>query len=77
MGNVPLTFAEIHAWQSLAGADLQPWEVRTLRRMSIAYCSQAQESTRPGCPPPWSFDPSSPDFDRPKVAARVRSLLRA
>lgn len=53
MGEAPLSHGELAAWQANVGIDLQPWEVRFLRNLSIEYLSQAQKSDKPDCPPPY------------------------
>lgn len=65
MGGSPITFGEIRAWQAQTGCELTVWEVRTLRRMSIAYASQAHDADRIECPAPWLEE-------RPKRRARER-----
>ena len=37
----------------LIGLELQPWEIRILRKLSFDYLVQAQQSTKPECPPPF------------------------
>lgn len=53
MGDGPLTFGEITSWMERIGLDLEPWESRFLRRLSIDYLVQSQKSTKPECPPPY------------------------
>lgn len=53
MGPVPLTHGELRAWQENTGIELRPFEATWLRRLSIEYVAQAQESTDPLCPPPF------------------------
>ena len=36
-GPNPLSFAEIAAWASLTGRRPQPWEVRALKKIDLAY----------------------------------------
>lgn len=74
MGEGPITFAELHAWQALIGIELSAWEARTLRAMSRAYASESHRAKKPDCLQPWSPNPDS--IDRVQVARNVRSLLR-
>ena len=56
MGEVPLTFHEIQAWQEQIGIDLQPWEARIIRRLSCEYLNQSNKATKLHCEAPWEFD---------------------
>ena len=75
MGDGPIVFTELHAWQQLSGIDLSAWEARTLRAMSRAYASEAHRATKADCLPPWSPNPDA--IDRTQVASNVRNLLRS
>jgi hypothetical protein len=53
MGEAPLSHAELLAWQTNVGIDLQPWESRMLRRLSVDYLVESQNATEPDCPAPF------------------------
>ena len=53
MGAGPVTFTEIAAWQSARGFELEPWEARLLRRLSVDYLAESHRATKRDCPPPW------------------------
>lgn len=53
MGNGPVAFSEIQAWQQLSGIALTPWEARTLRRLSNDYACESHAATKADCPPPY------------------------
>lgn len=53
MGTGPVTFTEIAAWQAARGFELEPWEARLLRRLSIDYLAESHRATKRDCPPPW------------------------
>lgn len=53
MGEGPIDFGDLDAWQRQIGFVLQPWEARFLRRLSIEYLVQSQKSEKPDCPAPW------------------------
>lgn len=74
MGLLPLSFQEIAAWQHGCGYRLRPWEVQSLRAMSVAYVAQMQKSTEPNCPAPWQ---SMADVDHTAVADKLRSVFAA
>lgn len=53
-GEHPIGFADLVAWQDITGVELDPWEARTLRRLSAEYLAQRHASRDPGAPPPYS-----------------------
>jgi hypothetical protein len=53
MGIAPIAHVEMRAWSELTGIDLQPWEVRILRRLSRDYVVESQRATKSDCPAPW------------------------
>ena len=53
MGPGPITHTEILAWSDLTGVELQPWEVRYLRRLSFDYLSMSHVAEKADCPAPW------------------------
>ena len=57
MGNGPLTHVEIMAWQSNTGIELQPWEVRFVKHLSIEYLNESQRATAHDCAAPWADAP--------------------
>lgn len=56
MGEAPLTWQEIAAWEGRTGIELEPWESRTVRAMSEAYLIMRHDAKKSGCPAPWSDD---------------------
>lgn len=74
MGNAPVGFGELLAWQQQMGIVLQPWEVRALRLMASAYLDEAQRAIDPGRVAPWSPEPAFED--RKVVGPLIRSVLR-
>lgn len=54
MGSAPLGWPELAAWQALTGIDLNPWEARTLRRLSHDFHDQMHKAKEPACPAPYS-----------------------
>lgn len=49
--------SEIAAWQCNTGIELDAFEARTLRTLSVVYLEQWFMSTQPDCPPPWTQAP--------------------
>jgi len=72
MGSVPLTWQELKAWQEQTGIELQPWELRIIRKASQEYVVQAQEAHKPDCPPPGKIV----EQDQLKVAKHIKQVLR-
>lgn len=53
-GPVPLSHAELLAWQTNMRRMLQPWEITFMRRLSFAYAAESQRAEDADCPAPWS-----------------------
>ena len=75
MGDHPLTAQELAAWATGAGVALGKWEFETLLHLSHAYLVQRQRAKDPDCPPPWQ-SPTT-EAEKPKIAKRIRGLLRS
>ena len=74
MGAGPITHGEIESWQSLTGIELQPWEVRYLRRMSFEYLNQSHQAEKRDCPAPWV---AMSDRDRAFISDKVKNVMRS
>lgn len=57
MGAGPITHGDIADFQSNTGIDLDAWQARTLRRLSLDYLAESHKATKPDCPPPWGDAP--------------------
>jgi hypothetical protein len=75
MGEGPLTHAELLAWQSNTGIELNAWESRMLKRLSSEYLNAAFSAKEPACLPPWT---DAPDVatDEARVAADMKQSIR-
>lgn len=73
-GSMPLTWADLQAWQAATGLDLPPWQLRLLRRLSGDYLMELNQGASVDAPPPWERN-LTPQR-RKKVAKHVRSILR-
>ena len=65
MGPSPLTQEEIRAWQEnniLPFAELQPWEVTVVRKLSFAWIEMSSKAEEPDCPEPIPVA-NAPQFD--------------
>lgn len=53
MGEGAIGHLEVQAWQGNTGIDLNAWEARSLRRLSLVYLSESYKAKKPDCPAPW------------------------
>jgi hypothetical protein len=67
-GDVPLSHAEILAWQQNIGITLQPWELRFIKRLSVEYLGAWQQAAELNCPVPWAAAPYA------KIDARIKAM---
>lgn len=44
---------EVQAWQANTGIELNAWEARSLRRLSLVYLGESFKAKKPDCPAPW------------------------
>ncbi len=74
VGEGPISHGEIAAWMANTGIRLNPWEARTLRRLSIDYLNESGKATTRGHPAPWQ----SEDFaiDKAVAANHTKNALR-
>lgn len=72
MGQAPLSWQEIEAWQVLNGISLKPWELSIIRKASAVYVEQSQLSGKVDCPPPGKVVEQEPE----KLAKHIKSILR-
>lgn len=63
-GAQQVTWQEIRAWQEATEADVTPWEVETLYRLSGVYAAMLHKAKDPGCPSPSA---NAPDHDQRKA----------
>jgi len=69
----PLTHEELRAWQVNVGLELQPWELRVLRRLSCEYASESHKAMKRDCPAPWKTSKA----DLSAVSNSMKRSLRA
>lgn len=75
MGRVPLSWADLRAWQLGTGQRLPPWQLRALRQASAEWLGEHLRAAKPGAPPPWSVALS--DEQRSAVRNKVRAVFGA
>lgn len=57
LGEQPLNFSEINAYQNVTGIDLQSWEARIIKRLSVAYLSELANARSPDRESAWDDAP--------------------
>lgn len=75
MGEGPIGWQEIAAWQQLTGTQIEPWEARCIRRMSQAFISERHEAKKPNCPEPYRTATQREVQD--KVSAQFAQMAKA
>lgn len=75
MGAAPISHQEILAWQFLTGIELQPWEVRFLRRLSYEYLAELCKAEQRDCPAPWRTTDTKPEVSDTQAALRALANL--
>lgn len=76
MGEAPIGWPDIAAWQELTGIEPDAWEARTLRRLSKAYVAQRHRSEDPKCPEPRLDESEALKARRKDVAERLEAAFR-
>ncbi len=71
MGVIPLTWADLGAWERAAGVRLPLWASRLLRYLSAEYLDESRNADAHNAPPPWQRAP-----EREKVAKHIKNVLR-
>jgi hypothetical protein len=74
MGESAVDWPQIESWQRQTGIELQPWQVRLLRRLSGEYLAESQKATKPNYPAPWK--PEENTVDKAVKADSLRNALR-
>jgi hypothetical protein len=73
MGAGPIGWQTINAWCNRTGIDLQPWESRLIRSLSVAYVAEGRTAESENCPPPWRAEVSEREKELELI--RLRSVL--
>lgn len=80
MGDGPVGYRDIAAWQDITGVIVQPWEARTIRRLSQAYLAGLRKAEAHDCPMPYVGAADVADARESidnKIRAAFGSLKRA
>ena len=73
MGAAPLSWREIDAWCARTAVDLDPWESRLLRSLSLEYLAQGRRAESEACPAPWRAPITQREID--VEMAQLEALL--
>ena len=76
MGESPVTHTEIESWQRNTGIELNSWEARTVRSLSIAYMNESHKATKRDCPAPYAPADMSQD-SRDAVALGIKNMMQS
>lgn len=76
MGNVPLSWQEINAWNSVNEYDLPLWTIKLIKQMSDVYCQEFSKSSE-WCQAPYSKEVETELEPEEVVGNRVASQLRS
>lgn len=72
-----LQHCEIESWQRQCGVELEPWEVRFVKRLSEAYLSESHAARDPDADAPWADAPyiiATPLQTANRMKAMIRGL---
>jgi len=76
MGEAPLSYVELKAWQAQTGLQLQPWEAQLLHRLSREYLAAAVAARAPDSPAPYLSEESI-EANRAAVSRQISMNMRA
>ncbi len=74
MGEIPLTWADLQAYQQGTAQHFQPWELRLIRRLSGEYLSESIRAKARDARAPWVTEVTAEQ--RSEVAQQMRDALR-
>lgn len=75
-GEHSLTHLEIESWQRQSGIELQPWEVRVVKRLSDIYLGESHVARDPDAEAPWADAPYVVAIAR-QTANRMKAAIRS
>ncbi len=75
VGEYPVPFSELEAWQSTTGVGLDEFEATSIRTLSQHYASMLREAAAVGCPAPVMKREALPT--RENISQSLGDLLRS
>lgn len=55
MGAGPVSWQTMDAWANRTSVDIEPWEARLIRRLSVEYVAEQRRAESENCPAPWRW----------------------
>jgi len=77
MGEVAIGWQDMAAWERLTGIKLDPWEARTIRRLSRVFANERSKAEKPDYPAPYIGDRETIIGNRQSVAAKIKAAFGA
>lgn len=77
MGEAAISWEAMDAWCNRTGVDLDPWECRTLRKLSQAFINQRHDAKKPDCPAPYSIEAIEAQQAEDRVTEQFRQMKLA
>jgi hypothetical protein len=74
MAPVPLSWGAINEWAKAVEVDVEPWEKRLMRALSVEYIAESRRAERESCPAPWRA-PVVTQAEREAEVDALRALL--
>lgn len=75
MGEAPVGYPDLLAWQELSGVELMPWEAKLLRSLSVEYLVERQKAEELGRPAPYAGEVDDVKAGRARVSQQVKSAF--
>lgn len=76
LGDQPLNFGEIESYQNVSGIDLQSWEARILKKLSVAYLSESNKAKDSNVETAWADAPNYMSVSYIKAMKAKASIRR-
>lgn len=75
MGESPLSYQDLRAWEQISGVELMPWEAKLLRSLSTDYLIERQRAEELNRPAPYTGVKDDVAAKRALVAGQVKSAF--
>lgn len=76
MGESPIGFRDLAAWQEIMGAELLPWEARVLIRLSDSWLAERQRARKADALAPYTGEIDDQPVVRNRVAEQFKAMAR-
>lgn len=75
MGEAAIGWQDLTAWERITGIELEPFEAKTIRRLSQVFISARYEAKKPDCPIPYAGLREEIISQRENVAKRIKGAF--